>query len=50
MCDHEELERDERVITLRPEMCQSLPYLGNDLEVMTDDIIKRTHVQLHNHV
>lgn len=34
MCDHEELERDGRVVRLKPEVCQSLPYLNNDLEVM----------------
>lgn len=40
MCDNEELERDGRVVTVRPEMCQSLPQLSNDLEMMKDDIIK----------
>lgn len=40
MYDPEELEKDGRIVILRPEMCQALPYLGNSLEVVKYDIIK----------
>lgn len=40
MYDNEDLERDGRLIALRPEMCHYLLYFSNDLEVIKDDIKK----------
>lgn len=40
MCDHEELEKDARIVILRSEMCQALPYLCNSVEVVKYGIIK----------